>query len=87
MEYLGQIARRSPGDCVRDLVFKPRSLDQRSSISARRRGRQRTEWTKEVLKDCAEAAGSLPNLEYYFDGTRKAESAWRKAVQTYVYSH
>ncbi|CAE8716994.1 unnamed protein product [Polarella glacialis] len=83
LQLLAAIARRGPGDILRDIVFLPGTCRLGTSDAPRRRGRPRITWAQAVFQDAISAAGGPNSLEALFQSTTAARKVWEAVVKTY----
>ena len=76
----GKIARKGPGDLMRDVTFCPGSLRPAAERYVRKVGRPRLEWTNGVCKLAETAAGGRLML----DSAVADESVWKRVVEAYA---
>ena len=81
---MGQLATKEFGNALRDCVFIPGTVDLRSSVQLRGRGRPRMTWANSVYNKALEIIGSKTKLEELWLNGREHE--WRVMVRQHVYS-
>lgn len=83
MKYMGQVARRSDTDPVRQMIFQPGGISLRIPNGVRRVGRPRVTWAPTVFGASLVAAGSLEKLTGYFRNSPHAERDWHSVVNAF----
>ena len=81
---MGKIARKPAGDPLRSCVFSRDTYTPRV-IDARRQGRPRKTWTREVYRESLQIAGSEQSLSALWQDSRQAKTDWRQKVRDHCH--
>ena len=84
LRYFGKLAGRDNENPGRACIFEPGGLGDVTPVGVRRRGRPRLEWSIEMRKHAALAAGSQQLLEAISFKTDVGKRQWRAHVNKYV---
>ena len=81
---LAHVARKGDDDPLRNMVFKPSSVELRAFPGKRKRGRPRLNWPTEVYKHAVKACelNGLSLEDIARDDVLSA-NAWKRAAQLY----
>ena len=81
---MGKIARKPADDTIRMCVFRPQTFEPRTVV-ARRQGRPRKTWTRELFRECVRIAGSEQALARLWQDSGQAQKEWKQKVKQHCF--
>ena len=84
--YIANLARRPDGNVLRDIIFKPSSIELSRFQGPRKRGRPRVVWGEAVFGMALSIAGSHNCLKQHWANTPDAKRSWQAVVDNYCSS-